>query len=290
MSSETNNIKKIVIVSDGTGKTARRLMDAVLIQYYEKEVSFSVVNTYSQTRTKNDVNRILKEIKDDYLVLFSIISENLASYLIKKLSKRRITYLNVLRPMLDVMSKFLGVHPDYMPGKLQVVNDNYYRKIDAIGFAVSHDDGRGRAIEKADVVLLGISRTCKTPVSMYLACNHGLNVANIPIIGDQFYIDCCLQRLRDVEHDRIFGLLMRPDTLATIRENRACLMFGDTGERAKLMDYYDIRMVTQEYRYSKEFFRKHNWRVIDVTRRAIEEISREILEVTGHGTWPDSTE
>jgi len=270
--------KNIVIISDGTGKTARRLMDAVLIQYYEKDIEFSLVNTYPQVRNPKKVDFVLEQIKDDYLVLFSIISHKLADYLSQKLSERRIIHLNVLRPMLDVTSKFLGVHPDYMPGKLQIVNDNYYRKIDAIGFAVSHDDGRGHHLEKADRVLVGISRTCKTPVSMYLACNFGLNVANIPVVEDAEWTKKLLERLLGVDSNRIIGLLMQPDTLASIRENRAKIIAGSPISGSELTDYYDVRKVAREYRYSAELFEKQKWRVIDVTRRAIEDISMEIVE------------
>lgn len=282
MRRKADDTKNIVIISDGTGRTARRLMDAVLIQYYEKDIKFSLVETYQQIRNKKDLDGVLKLIKDDYLVLFSIISEDLADYLSRKLTKRKIIFLNVLRPMLDVMSKFLGVHPDYMPGKLQIVNDNYYRKIDAIGYAVHHDDGRGRHLDKADVVLLGISRTCKTPVSMYLACNFGLNVANIPIVPDTDLIERLLRRLLHVEHKKIIGMLMQPDTLASIRENRSRIIAGNSQQMGEFMDYFDVRKVAQEYRFSEQLFEAHKWRVIDVTRRAIEEISLEIIEAIDH--------
>lgn len=270
--------KKIAIISDGTGKTARRLMDAVLIQYYEKNIQFSLVDTFQQVRDTKSVNKVLKRIKNDYLVLFSIISQDLADYVSGKLAERGILYLNVLQPMLDVTSKFLGVHPDFMPGRLQIVNDSYYKKVDAIGYAVDHDDGRGVNLDKADVVLLGVSRTCKTPVSMYLACNHGLSVANIPIIENSILVDSMLRRLANVDHDRIMGLLMQPDTLAVIRENRSRVMVGDSGHIGELLDYYDIRKVTREYRFSEKLFLDHKWRVVDVTRRAIEEISLDIIE------------
>ncbi|MCP4583112.1 MAG: kinase/pyrophosphorylase [candidate division Zixibacteria bacterium] len=277
-----DEIKNIVIISDGTGKTAHRLMDAVLIQYYEKDISFSLINTFQNVRSRKSINEVLKQIKDDYLVLFSIISKDLAEYLSTKLSKRRVIHLNVLKPMLDVTSKFLGVHPDYMPGKLQIVNDNYYRKIDAIDYAVRHDDGRGDEIERADVVLLGISRTCKTPISMYLACNFGLNMANIPLVPDPTWVERVLRRLLCVKTRKIVGLIMQPDTLASIRESRSKILVGGSEQLGELMDYYDIRKVTQEFRFSTQLFEAHKWQVVDVTRRAIEEISIEIMEYIGY--------
>jgi hypothetical protein len=180
----TDEQKNIVIIADSTGATAKRLMDAVLSQYAQAGLLYSLTATHQQVRDKATIDRILKDIPDDTLVLYSIVSEKLSKYLRGKLKEREILHLDVLEPMLKVMSKFLGVHPDYRPGILQIISDRYYKKIDAIGFTVEHDDGRGQLIEQADVVLLGLSRTCKTPVSMYLACNYGLKVANIPVVHE----------------------------------------------------------------------------------------------------------
>ncbi|MCK4856688.1 MAG: kinase/pyrophosphorylase, partial [candidate division Zixibacteria bacterium] len=123
--------KNIVIIADGTGRTAKRLMDAVLAQYSEQTVNFSVENIYQQVRTKRRANEILKEISDDYLVLFSIISADLREHFHNRLEERGVLHLDVLEPMLNTMSKFLGVHPDYKPGLLQRIDDNYYHKVDA---------------------------------------------------------------------------------------------------------------------------------------------------------------
>ena len=177
-----NESKKIVIISDGTGKTAKRLMDSVIYQYRGQQVSYSLIEIYKEVRNKGQFDNVLKKIDDDYLVIVSIISDDLMKYIRKALDDRRILHLNVLEPMLNTMSKFLGVHPDYKPGILQIVDDRYYKKVDAIGFTVEHDDGMGKFINEADVILLGLSRTCKTPISVYLACNFGLKAANIPII------------------------------------------------------------------------------------------------------------
>jgi regulator of PEP synthase PpsR (kinase-PPPase family) len=181
---EMDDPKKIIILSDGTGKTAKRLMDAVLAQYSQYALDYDLDNIYKKVRDKKSVDEILESIDDSYLVIFSIISEKLDSYLHENLQKREILHLNILRPMLITMSKFLGVRPDYRPGILHVVDHKYYKKVDAIGYTVEHDDGGGGMIEEADIILLGLSRTCKTPISMYLACNFGIKVANIPIVKD----------------------------------------------------------------------------------------------------------
>ena len=276
-----SEIKQIVIMSDGTGRTARRLMDAVLIQYEERDIEYSLIDTYQNVRSRKDVDAALKKIHDDDLVLFSIIARDLSDYLTAELEKRQIMNLNVLQPMLDITSKFLGVHPDYLPGKLQIVNDNYYKKVDAIGFAVHHDDGLGLQLEEAEVVLLGISRTCKTPICMYLACNFGIKAANIPIIRNSVLTTQLLARLARIEPGRIVGLLMQPEVLAHIRQNRSDIVESEQAGGPELFEYYDVRAVAREYRFSAQLFESQNWLTIDVTRRAIEEISIEIMQTVG---------
>ena len=270
--------KKIVIISDGSGKTANRLLDAVLVQYYQKDLEFSLENTYAQVRLKKELIQILKEIDKSYLVLFSIVSTNLSDYLAERLAKKKILHLNVLKPMLDTISKFLGVHPDYKPGLLQIVDDRYYKKIDSIGYTVGHDDGRGQAIKQADAVLIGPSRTCKTPISMYLACNHGLRVANIPMVREKTMTRNLLDRIEPIRPQRIIGLLMRPEVLAQVREDRMNILLKKDSHQAKLGDYYNIREVALEFRYCRDLYIERGWRTVDVTRRAIEEIAQEILK------------
>lgn len=268
----------IVIVSDGTGRTARRLMDAVLVQYSRSDLQFSLVQTYQQVRNKKALARILREIDNEYLVLFTIISRELNEYLHQELLNRGILHLNVLEPMLNTLSKFLGVHPDYQPGLLQVIDDRYYKKIDAIGYTVEHDDGRGSLIGEADVVLLGLSRTCKTPISMYLACNHGLKVANIPVVRDATITQNLLAKLEPIPNEKIIGLLMQPEVLAHVREERSELLAGSSKAHVELQDYHDIREVVQEFRFCRDLFEVRKLQTIDVTRRAIEEVSLEIIE------------
>jgi len=275
--------KKIVIISDSTGKTAKRLMDAVLGHYSQKDVEYSLVNIYHQVRKKETLEGVLKEIDDESLVIFSIISEDLSQYLRQQLSERGILHLNILEPMLSTISKFLGTHPDYRPGILQIIDDKYYQKVDAIGYSAEHDDGRGHLIEEADVVLLGLSRTCKTPISMYLACNFGIQVANIPIVPDATMQENLLTKLAPLKQDIIFGLMMQPEVLAHVREERSLILARTTASRLEIEKYSDLSEIYSELRFCRNLFRKKGWQTIDVTRRAIEEISLEILGKLGHG-------
>jgi len=270
--------KKIVIVSDGTGKTAERLMDAVLAQYSANDVGYSLVDTYQQVRDKETLDRILLEIDSDYLVLFSIIEEELSKYFHEQLAERWILHLNVLEPMLTTMSKFLGVHPDYQPGLLQKIDDRYYRKVDAIGYTVEHDDGRGAMIDQADIILVGLSRTCKTPIAMYLACNHGIKVANIPIVRDPTMEANLLARVSPLDQNRIFGLMMQPEVLAHVREERLLFLAKTAPQQVELREYYDLREIRDDLKFCRNLFARRAWETVDVTRRAIEEISLEILD------------
>jgi len=273
---------KIVIMSDGTGKTAKRLMDAVLAQYSKNGVEYSIADIYQQVRDKKTIDAILSVIEDEYLVIFSIISEDLAHYLHKQLSERSILHLNVLEPMLGTMSKFLGVHPNYEPGILQIIDERYYRKIDAIGYTVEHDDGRGSFINEADLVLVGLSRTCKTPISMYLACNFGMKVANIPVVADEGMTRHLLDQIAPVKKSKVFGLMMMPEVLLHVREERLTYLAHSTQSQAELSGYFDLREIRSEHRYCRQLFASQEWDTIDVTRRAIEEISMEILDRLGH--------
>jgi regulator of PEP synthase PpsR (kinase-PPPase family) len=270
--------KKIVIISDGTGKTAERLMDAVLAQYSANDVGYSLVETYQQVRDKERLDKILLDIDSDYLVLYSIISDDLSKYFHEQLAERWILHLNVLEPMLGTMSKFLGVHPDYQPGLLQKIDDKYYRKVDAIGYTVEHDDGRGAMIEEADIVLVGLSRTCKTPIAMYLACNHGMKVANIPIVRDPTMEANLLARVGPLNQDRIFGLMMHPEVLAHVREERLLFLAKTAPRQVELREYYDLHEIREDLKFCRGLFARKAWETVDVTRRAIEEISLEILD------------
>jgi len=270
--------KKIIIISDSTGKTAKRLMDAVLAQYVEKKVTYEIVNIYQNVRDENNLKDILKEVNNEYLVIFSIITKKLQRQFEKMLEERGFLYLNVLEPMLSILSKFLGVHPDYKPGLLHVVDDKYYEKIDSISYTVEHDDGRGVNIDNADIILLGLSRTCKTPISMYLACNFGLKVVNIPIISVENMKESLLNQLRGFPPEKIFGLMIDPDILMLVREERSHLLGGYKISKAGLSDYYDLRKIREEIKFCRKLFAENNWRVIDVTKRAIEEISTEVLD------------
>lgn len=271
-----DDIKNIIVVSDGTGQTARRLMHAVLSQYEGSGCNFHVRDTFSSVRTTDKLDNVIQSANEECLIVFSIVSRELRRHLHRRLHEERILHINVLEPMLNTMAKFFGFHPDYRPGLLQQVDDKYYKKVDAIGYTVEHDDGLGHQIDEADLVIVGPSRTCKTPISMYLACNHGMKVANIPVLPNDTSKKRLITRLKDVDDDVIFGVWMRPEVLAQVREERTHLLGGDDEGVAMIDSYHDIEKIEEEIVHFKRLCHDQNWEMINVTRRAIEEISAEI--------------
>ncbi|HPI32272.1 MAG TPA: kinase/pyrophosphorylase, partial [candidate division Zixibacteria bacterium] len=250
-------------------------------QYAQAEVGFRLEGTFQNVRNRKAVDKVLAEISNEYLVIYSFISPDIHKYFHRRLAERDILHINVLDPMLKTMRKFLGVHPDYRPGILHRIDDRYYKKVDAIGFTVEHDDGRGAMIGDADLVLVGLSRTCKTPISMYLACNHGLKVANIPIVPGVTTELALKHHLGHLPRERIVGLLMDPDILSHVREERLELLARTDSAVAELSDYVDVRVIRRDYRWCRELFERNGWRTVDVTRRAIEEVAVEILDELG---------
>lgn len=274
-------MKKIIIISDSTGNTSRRLIETVLSQYSRHPIAVKLENVYPRVHTRKQVKEIVAGLDSDFLVIFSIVSEDVRNYVHSVLHKRNILHLNILEPILTTMEMFLGFNPEYEPGLRQIVDDRYYQKVDSIGFTVRHDDGRGRQIPEADIVLLGPSRTCKTPVSIYLACNHGIKVANIPIIAEEAMEEDLLSRLEGVRRRKIVGLVMEPDVLSGVRTERSRLLAGSSSARESIRPYHDVESIRQEIRFCLRFFDELGIKTVNVTRRAIEEISLEILATVG---------
>lgn len=270
--------KRILIVSDGTGATAKRLLDAVLAQHPEDRDDYFLENIHTHVHERVTLDAILDRAGEDHLVLFSFVDRDLDRHCHDVLTHRAILHLNVLEPMVLTLAKFLGIHPDYDPGFLQIIDDRYYRRVDAIGFTVEHDDGRGHHIDEADVVLLGLSRTCKTPISMYLACNYGLKTANIPIFASEQVLAQIQGRVADLPRSRLFGLSMNLDVLAKVRRGRRVVQAGKGSQlETDLGSYCSRSVIREEVRLSQRFFGELDLEVIEVTWRAIEEVANDIV-------------
>jgi len=269
MKSSNQKTKYIWVISDGSGSTAERVLQASLVQFGDKDV---VVERIPDVRTREQITEIVnKAAMKKGLVAYTLVTPELRSEIATRANEQSVPTVDLLGPLLTTLTTFLASSPESKPGLLGELDHHYFQRIDAVGFTVKHDDGHGmHDLRKADVVIVGVSRTSKTPLSMYLAYNKGLLVANIPII---FGIDPPSELFK-VDQRRILGLTINPDLLISLRQTRlAQLVHSD-------MNYGDAKHVIEELKYSHEIFRKNpKWPVIDITGKAIEEVANEMCSL-----------
>ena len=260
---------KIIIISDGTGETATAMTRAAITQFGDKEIFFT---RYKNVRTKEHIESILKEaaLRHD-MVVFTIASTELRTYMLELAQKEHIRAVDLLGPLLTQMANIFENEPDYQPGLLHAVNDKYFKKVEAVEFTLNHDDGRNLAsLEEADVILVGISRTSKTPLSIYLSM-EGIKVVNIPIILGVPLPD----KLQLIDQRKIFALTIDPDALQEIRKNRLTRLGSH-----KEGDYADIAKVLEEIEWANKLFQENKrWPIFNVTGKALEETASEIIRL-----------
>ncbi|MEK7286821.1 MAG: pyruvate, water dikinase regulatory protein [Nitrospirota bacterium] len=265
---QTHSEKPIFVVSDSTGETAEKMLQAVLSQF--SNIKTTVLRrTY--IRTEAQVSSLVEEAGGkNALVIFTFVSEILRNTMREEALKSGLLAIDLLGPLLSTMSYFLGVAAESMPGLLHRVDTNYFSRIEAVQFTVKHDDGQEAAtLDQADIVLVGPSRTAKTPLSIYLA-QFGYKVANVPIV-----LNLPLPKeIYKVAQNKIVGLVIDAFRLVEIREARMEKM------KRQIPGYADIQKIIQELYYCKELYRKNpGWGVIDVTGRAVEEVSTDVLNL-----------
>jgi regulator of PEP synthase PpsR (kinase-PPPase family) len=270
MKSSNAQAKYIWVISDGSGSTAERVLQASLVQFEQKNV---IVERIPDVRTERQIKDIIKKAsKQKGLVAYTLVSTNLRNEIATRSNEYNVPTVDLLGPLLTSLSNFLASSPEAKPGLLDERDHHYFRRIDAVGFAVKHDDGqRLEDLPKADVVITGVSRTSKTPLSMYLAYNRSLLVTNVPLIlGLE-----APSGLFKIDQKKIVGLTVNPDILIRLRQTRlAQLVHTD-------LNYGDPKHVKEELRYSHEIFRKNpRWSVIDITGKAIEEVANEVCRLT----------
>ncbi|OQY20396.1 MAG: phosphoenolpyruvate synthase regulatory protein [Desulfobacteraceae bacterium 4572_35.1] len=258
--------KSIFLLSDATGETAENLVNAALTQFGDVSVQ---LNRISNVRTKNHVYEALDAAATEHaLVIFTIVNRELSRLVHDECEALGLTNVDILTPTLLRCSEFLGQTPNETPGLLHGVDDEYFRRIDAIEFTVRNDDGQEtRFLNNADIVLVGVSRTSKTPLSIYLA-HRGWKVANIPLVSG---IDPP-QELLQLEHKRVVGLLINPERLVELRASR----LRNLGQDPRTA-YADFEQVETELKQAKTFFRKQKWAIVNVTGKAVEETANEVL-------------
>ena len=264
-----NNLYQIYLISDATGETLDRIFIAIKAQF--KNIDYKI-HTFSFTRTANQILKILEsaEKNKNAIILYSIVDSALAKYLAKTSDEKKISCFGVLGDLILSFSKLLNQKAIHKPSAQHVLDEDYYKRIEAIQFTMSHDDGKKiDDINNADVILLGVSRTSKTPTSIYLA-NRGYKTVNIPLVLDQKIPKDLITNKKSC----IVGLIADPERLSDIRRNRVAIM-----KDQNLKEYTDLNSIKKEVDDSRKLFKKNNWPIIDVTRRSVEETAASILKI-----------
>ena len=264
-----NEKYNVYLVSDSTGETLDRIFLSLKSQfanfdYLKKEFAF--------VRTEQQIDKIIKECAglENSLILYTIVETKLAKYIANQSEKNSVPCFGILGNLILSFSKLLNQKAIHKPSAQHVLDDDYYKRIEAIQFTMAHDDGKKvDDIKNADVILLGVSRTSKTPTSIYLA-NRGYKTINIPLVLDQKIPE----GLKLNKKACIIGLVADPERLADIRRNRVAIM-----KDLNLKEYTDLNFIKKEVDDSKNLFKKNNWPIIDVTRRSVEETAASILKI-----------
>ena len=265
-----NKIYQVYQVSDSTGETLDRIFLAIKAQF--SNFNCKTIH-YSFTRTKNQVDNIISKSKteENIIILYTIVDDNLAKYLTSEAKKNNIPCFEVLGTLISDFSKLLKQQANRKPSGQHVLDKEYYKRIEAVQFTISHDDGKVISdLENSDVVLVGISRTSKTPTSIYLA-NRGYKVANIPLIPNK---NIPIQLIENYKKTCVIGLICDATRLSDVRRNRIQSMNED-----KPTDYINEKKILNELENSKILFKKYNWPIIDVTRKSVEETAASIIKI-----------
>jgi [pyruvate, water dikinase]-phosphate phosphotransferase / [pyruvate, water dikinase] kinase len=257
------------LVSDATGETLTTVARAATAQYLKM---FPVEHVYPLVRTQKQLDRVLAEIEEEPgIVLYTLLEEDLVQRLENHCRELSLPCLSILGPVLQLMRSYLGAETSHRVGAQHTLNAEYFRRIDALNYTMLHDDGQHiDDLEEADVVLVGVSRTSKTPTSIYLA-NRGVKTGNVPLVPGT-PVPAALERLKE---PLVVGLLASPERIVQIRQNR--LLGLKAQHDADL--YVDRDAVAEEIAFSRRLCAKHNWPLIDVTRRSIEETAAAVLKL-----------
>ena len=265
-----SNTYQIYLISDSTGETLDRIFLALKAQFRNIEYK---VHSYSFTRTENQILKILEDAErsQNSVILYTIVDNNLAKYLANVSDEKKIPCFGVLGNLILNFSKILNQKASHEPSGQHVLNDEYYERIEAIQFTMNHDDGNlVNDIEKSDIILVGVSRTSKTPTSIYLA-NKGFKTSNIPLVNE----NSLPKKLREnPQISCVVGLNTEPARLVDLRKNRM-----NSLKETENIKYTDIENIKKEIEDAKKTFRKYRWPSIDVTRKSVEETAASIIKI-----------
>ena len=260
----------IYLISDSTGETIDRIFLAIKAQFQDFQYED---HQYSFTRTENQIKKILEiaEKQQHPIILYTIVDGELANFLEYNSKKLNIPCFGVLGKLIENFSQIIKRTATHIPSAQYTLNDEYYKKVEAIQFTMDHDDGNSLDdIEKSDIILLGVSRTSKTPTAIYLA-NRGFKTTNIPLVNEKS-IPNFLKKNPDKRC--VIGLTLEPRRLTELRKNRM-----NSLKENHSIDYTNQQKVELEIQNAKKTFKKYQWPVVDVTRKSVEETAASIIKI-----------
>lgn len=256
------------LVSDATGETLNTVAKAAAAQY----AAFRpIAHIYALVRSASQLNKALHEIEErPGIVLYTIIDGDIRRHLEQACDRLGVPCVSILDPVISILAQYLNAQSTPQVGGQHALNSDYFRRIDALNFTMAHDDGQSTEdIEKSDVIILGVSRTSKTPTSIYLA-QRGIRAANIPIVPGV----PLPARLMDLNGPLIVGLIASADRIAQIRRHRLLTL-----KESRSTDYIDPRRITEEIVSMKNICLSKGWPIIDVSRRSVEETAASIMNL-----------
>ncbi|KYK46821.1 MULTISPECIES: pyruvate, water dikinase regulatory protein [Bradyrhizobium] len=267
----SNNYFHLHLVSDSTGETLITVARAVAAQYANVT---PVEHVYPLVRSQKQLDRVLDEIEEaPGIVLFTLLEKDLVARLEDKCKQINVPSLSIIGPVMQLFEAYLGAATTGRVGAQHVLNAEYFKRIDALNYTMIHDDGQHvEGLDEADVVLVGVSRTSKTPTSIYLA-NRGIRTANVPLVPG---IPVPSQ-LETLTRPLVVSLHATPERLIQIRQNRLLSMGAESGSGSDT--YTDKQSVTEEVAFARKLSAKHDWPLLDVTRRSIEETAAAIMKL-----------
>ena len=261
---------QIYLISDSTGETLDRIFLSLKAQFPNFNYK---INQYSFIRTENQINKILTKCKEDpqVVILYTIVDNSIAKYLSEQCTKNTIPCFGVLENLILSFAKILKSEASHKPSGQHAMDEEYYKRIEAIQFTMSHDDGKTVSdLNKSDIILLGVSRTSKTPTSIYLA-NRGYKTCNKPLIPKQNIPE---SPIKISKISCVVMLIAEPSRLSDVRKNR----INSINENRPL-EYTKLEEIIQEVESSRKLFKKYNWPIIDVTRKSVEETAASVIKI-----------
>ena len=261
---------QIYLISDSTGETIDRIFLALKAQFNNFN---SEDHQYSFSRTENQILKILELAKKqkNSIILYTLVDSKLAKFLEEQTKKKKIPCFGVLGDLILNFSKLLHQKASHIPSGQHKLNDDYYNRIEAIQFSMNHDDGNLiEEINKADIILLGVSRTSKTPTSIYLA-NKGFKTSNVPLVNENSIPTFLKEK---PQKKCVVGLTAEPERLIDVRKNRMATLNEKHGT-----NYTDLEIIKNEVEEAKKTFKKYKWPTIDVTRKSVEETAASVIKI-----------